>query len=696
MAIQTINVANASELSNALANATGGETILLGAGDYGRLDLKGSQYASTVTIKSADSSSMASFSQAYLDHSSNITFDAIKFDYTYSSGDQHFTSKFQVQNSSGITFTGSIFDGDIANGAGTGKGLVVRGSTNVDVIGTEFHTWWKGVNVSISSDVNLIGNDIHTIRSDGITLDAIQTALLENNYIHDFGALAGSGDHRDMIQIKRSNGDGSSDITIRDNILDMGTGDYTQGIWAGGDRANPSDPTNWNQNIVVEGNVIYNAHTNGIALHMTDGLIIKENTLLAVPGATTGGVSIPKIIVSSNSKNVSIEQNVTSRITGDNGQADWNVQNNALVQNSDSNAPGYYDNEFVYHATAQADGYNQFQITVGSMVDQLNAGSSLSDLPPFSYDAWVNSPSSGVSQPGPTGSTGISPPNTSGDAGIGGVPSADTNITEAGVADTATNNSVTQVPETAVTSEIATADSEPVAPVPSETDQIETDQPEVADGLIEVTEGEGDAQKGMTFDDFVLDIANLSKNGQAQLKDDATIVDGAADAAIQFDGHRDKVELGRLVQFESSDQIAFKVEFARAEADGSSQRLVWNHQKIGLTLTDDGLIAHVRNNDDPFHKGFRVDNLGLNDTDAHQISMMVDQASDRLQVLVDGNLVLDETTTDFDFVGTSGHEWGWSLGTGWGRHVDGEVSGFAIDDDVSFVDQPVVHDDLFA
>ena len=97
-----------------------------------------------------------------------------------------------------------------------------------------------------------------------------------------------------------------------------------------------------------------------------------------------------------------------------------------------------------------------------------------------------------------------------------------------------------------------------------------------------------------------------------------------------------------MQQFENSEQIAFNVEFARDEADGSSQRLVWNHRKVGLTLTDDGLIAHVRNNDNPFYEGFRVDNLGLNDTDVHQISLMVDQASDRLQVLVDGNVVLDE------------------------------------------------------
>ena len=72
---------------------------------------------------------------------------------------------------------------------------------------------------------------MHTIRSDGINLGRVQNVLLEHNYIHDFGGLAGSKDHRDMIQIQRSSGDGSSNITIRDNVMDMGAGDYTQGIW---------------------------------------------------------------------------------------------------------------------------------------------------------------------------------------------------------------------------------------------------------------------------------------------------------------------------------------------------------------------------------------------------------------------------------------------------------------------------------
>ncbi|WP_320178743.1 right-handed parallel beta-helix repeat-containing protein [Roseovarius pacificus] len=664
MATQTITVSTTTELNQALSNATGGETILLAAGSYGKLVLKGTQYASDVTIKSADSSAMASFSEAYVTSASNITFDTIMFDYTYSSGDSSYTSKFRVENSSNITFTDSVFDGDFASGTGTsadgtgfGKGLVIRGSTNVEVINTEFHSWWKALGASMSNDITMIGNNIHTIRSDGISLGEVQNVLIENNYIHDFGGAAGSGDHRDMIQIQRSGGTGSSDIIIRNNILDMGAGDYTQGIWAGRDKASYSDPTNWNYNITIENNILYNAHANGIALHQTDGLNILNNTVIAVPDPyQTGGVTIPKIIISPDSLNVAVTGNVAPTIVGDQGQADWTLQNNALV------ATGSYDSTFTYNATGMVDGYNQYSVITGSLVDSLNAGSSLVDNYPYDYNSWVGSSSTVVSGSG-SNTTGTGSTDTGGtDTG-----STDTSGTDTGSTDTSDANA-------------GGADT-------SGTDTGSTDTNDANAGGTDTSGTDtGSTQSPMVFDDFVLDIAGLPENGQAKLRDDATVVDTASGPAILFDGQQDRVELGRLHQFEESEQIAFTVEFTRAEADGSAQRLVWNKGHVGLTLVGDGLKAHVKNNDGKFYEGFAVDDLGLNDTDTHQITLMVDQVTDQLQVLVDGQLVLNETNTDFDFVGSNGGtEWGWNIGLR-NRDVDGLVSGFAIDDDVQFVD----------
>ncbi len=661
----TIIVTSATELNLALSQATGGETILLASGDYGKLSLKNTQYASNVTIKSADPNAMASFSEMKLQNVSNISFDEIEFDYTYSSGDSNSTNKFLIENSSNISIDNSVFDGDFASGTGTsadgtgfGKGLVIRGSTGVDVTNTEFHSWWKALGASKSSDINFVGNNIHTIRSDGISLGEVQNVLIENNYIHDFGGAAGSGDHRDMIQIQRSNGTGSSDITIRNNVLDMGAGDLTQSIWAGGDKANYSDPTHWNYNIVIENNVIYNAQANGIGMHMVDGLTINNNTLVAVPSSQTGGVAVPKIIASG-SKNVTIEYNAVSAIIGDNGQPDWNVQNNVYIQNTDPNAPGYYDTQFVYHATAASDGYNQYGVVPGSALDNMDAGSSLADSYPFDYNSWVGGSSTSVTNPGGS-STGSSTPTA---------PDPDTSTPTA--PDSGTSTPTAPDPDTSTPTAPDSGTSTPTTPDP------DTSTPTAPDSSASTS-------SPMVFDDFVLDIAGLPHNDQAELRDDAQIVDTVDGPVVHLDGHKDQVKIGRLQEFENSDQLAFTVEFARDEADGSEQRLVWNKGHVGLTLHKDGLKAHVKNNDGKFHEGFHVADLGLNDTETHEITLMVDQVEDRLQVLVDGQVVLDKTDVDFDFTG--GREWGWDIGFSHGRYADGNLSAFAIDDDVQFVD----------
>ncbi|WP_171239021.1 right-handed parallel beta-helix repeat-containing protein [Ruegeria sp. HKCCA5763] len=740
----TITVTSAAELNQALSQATGGETILLAPGDYGKLSLKGAQFASEVTIKSADPANQASFSEMYLTNSSNITFDEITFDYTYSLGDATYTNKFLISGSSNITIDNSLFDGDFASGTGTsadgtgfGKGLVIRGSNNVEVTNTEFHSWWKALGAGRSTDINFSGNNIHTIRSDGISLGEVQNVLIENNYIHDFGGAAGSNDHRDMIQVQRSNGTGSSDIIIRNNVLDMGEGDYTQGIWFGGDKGQYSNPEDWHYNVVIENNIIYNAHANGLAVHMTEGLEITNNTLIAVPSGQTGGVAIPKILVTGGSKDVTIEQNITPTIVGPSViPSDWTIQDNAIIQ------PNNYDAHFIFHETAANDGYNQYGILPGTIADLLDAGSSLVDSYPFDYDSWVGVSSSTVVNSGSTGSTTTTTGTTAPDSGTSTTtapdsgtstttapdsgtstttaPDSGTSTTTAPDSGTSTTTapdsgtSTTTAPDSGTstttapdsgTSTTTAPDSGTSTTTAPDSGTSTTTAPDsgtstttvpdsgtstptapdsgTSSGSTGTNTGTG-SQTPMVFDDYVLDIAGLATGNDAALKGDAHVVDTATGPVVHFDGYKDQVKLGRLKQFEDSEQLAFSVEFARDEADGAAQRLVWNKGHVGLTLVGDGLKVHVKNNDGKFHEGFHVKDLGLNDTEAHEISVLVDEVEDRVQVIVDDEVVLDRTDIDLDFTG--GREWGWDIGFSHGRYADGDLSGFAIDDEVQFVD----------
>jgi hypothetical protein len=140
-----------------------------------------------------------------------------------------------------------------------------------------------------------------------------------------------------------------------------------------------------------------------------------------------------------------------------------------------------------------------------------------------------------------------------------------------------------------------------------------------------------------------------------------------------------------LTQFEKSQELAVSIEYEKDVAGGGEDRLVWNHKKLGVSVVDDGLLVRVATADGKFTP-IVIKDLGLNDTDKHEISVLVDAATDRIQVIVDDRLVLDREDLDFNLVGAGGREWGWSLGTNWGRDLDGDISGFSIESDVSFVD----------
>ncbi|WP_209507424.1 MULTISPECIES: right-handed parallel beta-helix repeat-containing protein [unclassified Ruegeria] len=375
---------NASELAGAVKNAKGGEIFILEGGNYGALKIS-KAFRKPVTIRSTNPSSPACFTELHLKQSSNVTFESIRFDYTYQNGQSEFTKPFVIENSSNVTISGSVFDGDVARGTGTaadglgtGKGLIVRGSANVIIAHTRFYSWWNALTVNTSSNVEIVGNNIHNIRSDGIKLGSSDTVLIADNHIHNFqGDQQNLSDHRDMIQIQRSSKIGVKNLTIRDNVFDMGSGIFTQTIWAGRDKANPKDPTNWHTNLLIENNVIYNAHSHGISIHLANGLSIRRNSVIRVRRRNSENISIPKIRVSKNSQNVVIEQNAVAAINGFHGQRNWFVQNNAIIQDTSSTSQGFYDREFIYYATGPANGHNEYGVRPGSQIDRLNAGSTL-------------------------------------------------------------------------------------------------------------------------------------------------------------------------------------------------------------------------------------------------------------------------------------------------------------------------------
>ena len=221
-----VTVSTAAELMTALRGATGGETILLEAGDYGDLSLIAprdafAKFASTVTIKSADLQSLATFGSIDLRKVENLTFDSVVFDYEADPGAPRWVHGFNLVDSQGITVKNSIFDGDLATGTGivdgfgTGIGFFAVNSTDVNVQGNEFYDWYTGAAFSSVSDLNVSLNEVHHVRSDGFNFANVDDVLIEGNHIHDITGAPGSGEHPDMIQFWTSGTTSpSNDIVI--------------------------------------------------------------------------------------------------------------------------------------------------------------------------------------------------------------------------------------------------------------------------------------------------------------------------------------------------------------------------------------------------------------------------------------------------------------------------------------------------
>jgi len=194
-----------------------------------------------------------------------------------------------------------------------------------------------------------------------------------------------------------------------------------------------------------------------------------------------------------------------------------------------------------------------------------------------------------------------------------------------------------------------------------------------------------------TLDDFVAQFSQLTGE---QMHDDAFVLTSESGAAVHLDGQKDYVDLGRLTEFEESEQLSLSVDFRKNSTGDAEQRIIWNHKKIGIAVDGDDLKIYVGQADTAFHKAITIDDLGLDDTELHQVMVMVDAETDQMQVIVDSELVLDmQQDRDLDFVGAGGNEWGWSIGTAWNRHFDGEVSDFRIEASAEFLPEDYVAPD---
>jgi hypothetical protein len=350
---KTITVSTLAELKSALSGATGGETILLQGGDYGKLALSSVDFPSTVTIASADPDNPAVFSGLSLKNVSDLTFDGVLFDYTFSVDDATWFRPFSIEKSDNVTIRNSTFDGDLAEGRsaiddgyGAGYGLGVRGGSNITVENNEFYNFNRGAVFSDISGLTVSSNDLHGMSSDGMDFVQVQNVLIEGNFLHDFQRSPDSGAHPDMIQFWTNGTNApSGDIILRGNRLDIGEGAWTQSIFMRNEVVDSQGggAEMFYYNVLIEDNVIVNGHLHGITVGETNGLTIRNNTLVHADGhdvdGADGGIEIPSIRVAAKATDVTIIDNITIGVNGYNGQPGWIVDGNLLLSPTVTTAP---------------------------------------------------------------------------------------------------------------------------------------------------------------------------------------------------------------------------------------------------------------------------------------------------------------------------------------------------------------------
>ncbi len=363
-------IATTAELRETLARANSGDVLVLAPGSYGAPDLKTAASREAggepITIRSQDPANPAVLTGMKVKGAVGLVMEGLVFDYSFAPGDNAPDKKginwpFQVLGSTDIIIRNSLFDGDLATegapfdvGFPTATGLVVRGTRGLTLENNTFTLWGRALAIDSSARVEVLRNDIHSIRMDGMNLAAINGILIEGNHIHDFKRSLSSKDHADMVQFWTAGTKSpSKGITIRGNLLDSGTGYYTQSIFMRNELVDQKTAGKemFYSDVLIEQNVIINAHLHGITLGESIGLTIRNNTLIhnrASDGPENNPkLWVPRINVSGASEQVLITGNISDQPYTQRNRADWVMQGNLTVQDRNAGAPGYYDTVFM-------------------------------------------------------------------------------------------------------------------------------------------------------------------------------------------------------------------------------------------------------------------------------------------------------------------------------------------------------------
>lgn len=386
--------ANPATFAQVVQEMGSGGELLLSGGEYGSVRLEGSWPTATpLIIRSRDPTDPARLQELMIIYSRNVRLEQLVFDYRFKPGDLYYTRPFQIRDSSDISVRSSLFTGDragrgadVAEGFATAFGLSIRASERIFVLGNEFRRFGRAIICDDVDGLIIRGNELHALRSDGLNCVAVRNTVIEGNHFHDFERDLDSGDHSDMIQFWTARAVAPTrNVVIRRNLLNAGQGGWTQSLFMRNEMVDTGEAGEemFYRNLEISDNVIVNAHLHGISVGETDGLAITNNTVVrnaAAPGQDDNYVLwVPRINVIPVARNVVIARNVCADISGHEGQVDWRVRDNLLVQDRARAEPGFYLTVFDRAALLDPTRPGSFSARPGGPLDGTGIGATWLD-----------------------------------------------------------------------------------------------------------------------------------------------------------------------------------------------------------------------------------------------------------------------------------------------------------------------------
>lgn len=363
---------------DALQNAKANTIFELSGGDYGELRLK--KIAGTadqpIVIRSKDAENPAIFRRMDLRETTHLILEGLHFDYVYDFADADNLRPFQLFTSRNVTLRNNLFDGDIADaldpetgGYPTAFGLTVRAATDIVIEDNEIRKFYRGITNRSVVGLTIRRNNIHSLRMDGMNFAQVEQVLIADNHVHDFLRAVDSADHADMIQFWTFRTERPSrEITIRGNVLNSGQGWFTQSIFMRNEAVDKGQAGRemYYRDITIEDNVIINAHTHGITLGESDGVLIRNNTLIhnKVSDGKRQNTKLwrPRIVVAPKSENVDILSNVATEVVRPKDMPrSWTMAGNIAAQDLYPAQPHYYDRYFAAATTGDPRNLLSFQ-----------------------------------------------------------------------------------------------------------------------------------------------------------------------------------------------------------------------------------------------------------------------------------------------------------------------------------------------